>query len=170
MPPVSKQLYSKMKTLIVLFCAAAAQGAVYLPHAYHAAAAYPVHGVAKSTITYKTAAWEPVDAATPAATQKIELKETEHEQEIPTLTYAHAPVVNYGLPAVHAALPAVHALPATYAALPAIHHAALPAIHHALPAAAPAISYSLGGVPFVIPAVAAAPAAEAAEEPAVEEA
>merc|ERR1740128_1600868 len=153
MPPVSKQLYSKMKTLIVLFCAAAAQGAVYLPHAYHAAAAYPVHGVAKSTITYKTAAWEPVDAATPAATQKIELKETEQEQEIltPTLTYAHAPVVNYGLPAV-----------------PAAHHAALPAIH-ALPAAAPAISYSLGGVPFVIPAVAAAPAAEEAEA-AVEEA
>merc|ERR1740128_429291 len=151
MPPVSKQLYSKMKTLIVLFCVAAAQGAVYPPHAYHAAAAYPVHGVAKSTITYKTAAWEPVDVATPAATQKIELKETEHEQEIltPTLTYAHAPVVNYGLPALHAALPA---------------------IHHALPAAAPAISYSLGGVPFVIPAVAAAPAAEAAEEPAVEEA
>merc|ERR1740128_816146 len=150
MPPVSKQLYSKMKTLIVLFCAAAAQGAVYLPHAYHAAAAYPVHGVAKSTITYKTAAWEPVDAATPAATQKIELKETEHEQEIltPTLTYAHAPVVNYGLPAVH--------------------HAALPAIH-ALSAAAPAISYSLGGVPFVIPAVAAPPAAEEAEA-AVEEA
>merc|ERR1740128_811416 len=135
MPPVSKQLYSKMKTLIVLFCAAATQGAVYLPHAYHAAAAYPVHGVAKSTITYKTAAWEPVDAATPAATQKIELKETEHEQEIltPTLTYAHAPVVNYGLPAVHAALPAVHAaLPAVHAALPAVH--ALPATYAALPA------------------------------------
>merc|ERR1740128_1378575 len=113
MPPVSKQLYSKMKTLIVLFCAAATQGAVYLPHAYHAAAAYPVHGVAKSTITYKTAAWEPVDATTPPA------------------TYAALPAIH------HAALPAIHALPA---AAPAISYSlggvpfVIPATYAAHPA------------------------------------
>merc|ERR1712036_120525 len=49
--------------------------------------------VAKSTIKYKTAAFEPVDVATPADAVKIELKETEHEQEIltPTIKYVANP-------------------------------------------------------------------------------
>merc|ERR1711988_1384468 len=115
---------SSMKTLIVTFCLAVA--AQVIPSAYH----YPVHTLAKSTIKYKTAAFEPVDAATPADTQKVELVEKEHEQEIltPTITY--------------------HAAPAVY------HHAAAvaPAVyHHAAAAPATAVSYSLGGYPFAVP-------------------
>merc|ERR1711976_342636 len=114
----SSKSISIMKTLIVLSCAlAAAQCAVVLPHV--GAYTYPVHSVAKSTIKFKTAAFEPVDAATPAATQKLELIEKEHEQEIltPTITYATAPVVHapyyhhaaVAAPVVHAAATVVHA-------------------------------------------------------------
>merc|ERR1712083_1227211 len=48
---------------------------------------------AQSTIKYKTAAFEPVDVATPADAIKIELKETENEQEIltPTIKYVANP-------------------------------------------------------------------------------
>merc|ERR1712106_700987 len=52
--------------------------------------------VAKQTIKYKTAAFEAVDAATPADAQPIELKETEHSHDIlvpgPT-QYVHHPAV-----------------------------------------------------------------------------
>merc|ERR1739842_230223 len=91
--------------------------------------------VAKSPTKYKTAAFEPVDVATPADAIKIALKETEHEQEIltPTIKYVATPApvavgyhglglgyaglgyaglgyaglgYGYGLPLVHAAAPA----------------------------------------------------------------
>merc|ERR550519_2782772 len=88
-----------MKYLIVLLCASAAQAA-FLPYF----APHVVPSVAKSTITYKTAAFEPVDAATPADTKKIELGETEHSQDVYTPTYTYAA----GLPLVH------HAPVATY--------------------------------------------------------
>merc|ERR1711973_627645 len=120
------------------------------PHA--ATYTYPVHTVAKSTIKFKTASLEPVVADTPADTQKIELVEKEHEQEIltPAVTYAHAPVVSYA----HAA--------------PVVSYAHAPVAHVA---AAPAVTYGLAGFPFAIPAVAAPEAeAEAAEEAVVEEA
>lgn len=86
--------------------------------------------VAKQTVSYKTAAFEPVDAATPADAQLIELKETEHSFDtlVPgPVKYVHTPAVyGYGLhggiiaaPAVAEAepveLPKIE-LPTTYAA------------------------------------------------------
>merc|ERR1719414_2828205 len=148
-----------MKSLIVLFCAAAAQSAVILP--YGAGLHYAAAPAIASTLKFKTAALEPVDAATPADTQKIELVEKEHEQVV----YSSAlPAVTYA--AAHAALPA-----ATYAALPAAVHA-LPATYgYGLPTYALGLGNTLAGVPFAIPApVEAAAEAEepaAAEEPAV---
>merc|ERR1711973_675578 len=124
------------------------------PHA--ATYTYPVHTVAKSTIKFKTAGFEPVVADTPADTQKIELVEKEHEQEIltPAVTYAHAPVLSYA----HAPV----------AVAPAVAHVAA-AAPVAVAHAAPAVTYGLGGFPFAIPAIAAAPAeAEAAAEEVVE--
>merc|ERR1711936_1324305 len=50
-----------------------------LPYA-HAVHAVPT--VAKQTVNYKTAAFEPVDAATPADAQLIELKETDHSYDV----------------------------------------------------------------------------------------
>merc|ERR1712083_65401 len=110
-----------MKFLVVLALAvAAAHAGVVLPYAGLGYGVHAVPAVAKSTIKYKTA----VDAV------KIELKETEHEQEIltPTIKYVAnpAPVAvgyhglgyaglgyaglgyagleyGYGLPLVHAA-------------------------------------------------------------------
>merc|ERR1719500_960175 len=97
-----------MKFLIVLSCAvAAAQSAVVLPGyagyaglGYHGLGYGVVPTVAKSSIKYKTAAFEPVYVATPADAIKIELVETEHEKEIltPTITYAaHAGLGYTGL-------------------------------------------------------------------------
>merc|ERR1712139_78610 len=123
------------KYLIVLFCASAAQAA-FLPYF----APHVVPSVAKSTITYKTAAFEPVDAATPADTKKIELVETEHSQDVYTPTYTYAA----GLPLVHHAAPVVqHAPVATYT--------------HGL------VGYPFGVLP-VVPAAAAAEEAAAADE------
>ena len=50
------------------------------PYAGHAVHAVPT--VAKQTVNYKTAAFEPVDAATPADAQLIELKETDHSYDV----------------------------------------------------------------------------------------
>ena len=50
-----------------------------LPYA-HAVHAVPT--VAKHTVNYKTAAFEPVEAATPADAKLIELKETEHSYDV----------------------------------------------------------------------------------------
>merc|ERR1711936_1131992 len=52
---------------------------------YPYAAAHAVHAVptvAKHTVNYKTAAFEPVDAATPADAKLIELKETDHSYDV----------------------------------------------------------------------------------------
>merc|ERR1711962_1346923 len=84
---VSSTVSSNMNSLIVLFCVASAAQAAYLPYFHHAAV---VPSGAKSTITYKTAAYEPVDAATPAHTKKIELVEKEHSHDVYTATYTYA--------------------------------------------------------------------------------
>merc|ERR1711994_1006142 len=84
---VSSTVSSNMNSLIVLFCVASAAQAAYLPYFHHAAV---VPSVDKSTITYKTAAYEPVDAATPAHTKKIELVEKEHSHDVYTPTYTYA--------------------------------------------------------------------------------
>merc|ERR1719347_2495460 len=145
-----------MNSLIVLFCAIAAQAAYvpYLPYLpYHHKAAVP--SVAKSTITYKTAAFEPVDAATPADTHKIELVEKEHSQDVYTPTYTYAAGV-----------------------APAVAPAAV--VHHPYLAGAAGLyggvyGDGLLGYPFAAGVAAPAAAAAAAEEsaeaaPAVEEA
>merc|ERR1711997_961853 len=115
-----------MKFLVVLaLVVAAAHAGVVLPYAGLGYGVHAVPAVAKSTIKYKTAAFEPVDVLTPADAVKIELKETEHEQEIltPTVKYVANPLpsvvgavgyhglglgyhglgLGYGLPLVHAA-------------------------------------------------------------------
>ena len=126
-------------------------------------AVHAVPTVAKQTVKYKTAAFEPVEADTPADAQLIELKETEHSYDtlVPgPVNYVHTPAVyGYGLhggllaaPAIAAAaepveLPAIE-LPTTYAA-------------HALLGYPAALGYHGLGLPIV---PAAAPAAAEAEE------
>ena len=84
-----------------------------------------IHFIVVQTLTYKTAAFEPVDAATPADAQKIELKETEH-----SLDYLVPGPVKYVTS--HVAAPAV-----SYAAYPGLlPYAGLPVV--AAPAAAEA--------------------------------
>merc|ERR1712051_200617 len=72
-----------MRFLVVLSAfVAASQAAPQLVYpyglGYSHAITHAVPTTVKKTLTYKTAAFEPVDAATPADAQKIELKETEH--------------------------------------------------------------------------------------------
>merc|ERR1711988_666333 len=86
------------------------------------AVSHAVPTTVKKTLTYKTAAFEPVDAATPADAQKIELKETEH-----SLDYLVPGPVKYVTKTV--AAPAL-----SYAGLP--YHGLLP--YAGLPVAAPA--------------------------------
>merc|ERR1711974_9571 len=124
-----------MKFLVVLFLAvAAAHAGVVLPYAslgYGYAGVHAVPAVAKSTIKYKTAAFEPVDVLTHADAVKIELKETEHEQEIltPTIKYVANP-----LPAVVGAV-GYHGLGLGYHGLGLGYGYGLPLVHAAAPAA-----------------------------------
>merc|ERR1712083_167179 len=108
--------HSTMKFLVVLSAAVAAtQCAAVLPYAglgygYGGYGIHAVPSVAKSTIKYKTGAFEKVDAATPADAVKIELVETEHEQDIytPTISYAtHGYGLGYPYGLVHAVAPEV---------------------------------------------------------------
>merc|ERR1719228_1406597 len=121
-----------MKFLIVLALAvAAAHAGVVLPYAGLGYGVHAVPAVAKSTIKYKTAAFEPVDVLTPADAVKIELKETEHEQEIltPTIKYVANP-----LPAVVGAV-GYHGLGLGYHGLGLGYGYGLPLVHAAAPAA-----------------------------------
>merc|ERR1711920_528157 len=116
-----------MKFLVVLSAFIAASGAapqLVVPYGlgYSHAITHAVPTTVKKTLTYKTAAFEPVDAATPADAQKIELKETEH-----SLDYLVPGPVKYVTKTV--AAPAL-----SYAGLP--YHGLLP--YAGLPVAAPA--------------------------------
>merc|ERR1711981_19783 len=117
-----------MKFLVVLSAACAiATGAPQLLYGgYGLGAVHAVPTVAKQTVKYKTAAFEPVEADTPADAQLIELKETEHSYDtlVPgPVNYVRTPAVyGYGL---HGGLLAAAAepielpdieLPTTYAA------------------------------------------------------
>ena len=166
------------------------QSAVLYSPYYGAApyVAYPT--LAKSTITYKTsgnkilskhvarqrrhfkqalffvpisAGFETVAAETPADTQKLELIEREHAQEIltPTFTYAHAP----------AAFPyPLAAAPGYYASYPILPAAAAPAVVAPLVVApAPAVA-PLEAAPLVAAPVEAAPLEAAPVEAAPAEA
>merc|ERR1719336_2934256 len=119
-----------MKFLVVLSAACAISTGtpqlVYGGYGLGLGAVHAVPTVAKQTVKYKTAAFEPVEADTPADAQLIELKETEHSYDtlVPgPVNYVHTPAVyGYGAvaPAIAAAaepveLPAIE-LPTTYAA------------------------------------------------------
>merc|ERR550539_1240314 len=94
-------------------------GLAGLPYAAHTVHAVPT--VAKKTLTYKTAAFEPVEAATPADAKLISLKETEHSYDVlvpgptkyisspvayhHTLGYAGLGLPHYGLPLAAAQSP-----------------------------------------------------------------
>ena len=105
-----------------------------------------LHFIVVQTLTYKTAAFEPVDAATPADAQKIELKETEH-----SLDYLVPGPVKYVTIIIIIIIIIMHRYVTSHVAAPAVSYAAYPGL---LPYA---------GLPVV-----AAPAAAEAE--AVEEA
>merc|ERR1711878_229907 len=106
-----------MKFLVVISALVALSSAApQLLYGGYPYAAYP------SSLTYTTAAFEPVDAATPADAQKIELKDTEH-----SLDYLVPGPVKYVTKTV--AAPAL-----SYAGLP--YHGLLP--YAGLPVAAPA--------------------------------
>jgi len=67
-----------------------------VPQLLYRGAMKDVPAVSKQTITYKTAAFVPVDANTPADAQLIKLKETEHSQDILVpgpVNYIHTPTV-----------------------------------------------------------------------------
>merc|ERR1719391_749925 len=118
-----------MKSLILISVLAASCSAapqlLYAGYPGYAATVHAVPTVAKQTITYKTAAFEPVEADTPADAKLIELKETEHSHDIfvpgptqyissPAVAYTHA--LGYaGLPLAYHGLPVV-AAPAAAAA------------------------------------------------------
>jgi len=103
--------------------AVAAQGAPQLLYGgYGLGAVHAVPTTVKQTLKYKTAAFEAVDAATPADAQLIELKETEHSHDILVpgpVQYVHTPAVAtyagypyagvYGLPYGLHGLPVVAA-------------------------------------------------------------
>merc|ERR1712050_289362 len=70
-------------------------GAPQLLTGYGLGAIHAVPSVAKQTITYKTAAFEPVEADTPADTELLEVKEVELPKiELPT-TYATHGLLGY---------------------------------------------------------------------------
>merc|ERR1712233_196519 len=81
-----KTSLTKMKSLILFSVIAASCSAapqlLYAGYPGYAATVHAVPTVAKQTITYKTAAFEPVEADTPADAKLIELKETEHSHDI----------------------------------------------------------------------------------------
>merc|ERR1719362_2739474 len=88
-----------MKFLVVLsaVAVAVANGAPQLLYGgYGLGAVHAIPTVAKQTIKYKTAAFEAVEADTPADAQLIELKETEHSHDILVpgpVQYVHSPAV-----------------------------------------------------------------------------
>merc|ERR1712106_1319514 len=90
-----------MGVVLSAIAVAVANGAPQLPYAYGGyglglGAVHAIPTVAKQTLTYKTAAFEAVDAATPADAQLIELKETEHSHDILVpgpVKYVHTPAV-----------------------------------------------------------------------------
>jgi hypothetical protein len=142
---------------VVLSLAVAAQAAPQL--LYGGVGIHAIPTVVKQEVKYKTAAFEPVEADTPADATLIELKETEHKFDtlVPgPVQYAHTgfPLgygYGYGLPL--AAAPVKVEVPEVKTIeLPATPYLGYP--------------YGLGlGYPYGLPVVAAAPAAE---EPAAE--
>ena len=112
--------------VVISAAVAAVQCGAILPHhglgfGYgHGYGVHAIPAVAKSTIKYTTADFEKVDAATPADAIKIELVETEHEQDVYTPTFSYATHgYPYGL--VHAAAPVVEVKEVEPVELPALH-------------------------------------------------
>merc|ERR1711935_1294405 len=131
---------ANMKFLVVLSLAVATNAAPQL--LYGGLGIHAIPSVVKQEVTYKTAAFKPVVADTPADATLIELKETEHKFDtlVPgPVTYA-ATGLHYGLP-----------------------YAAAPAVNVALPATTYNLGYPYGlglGYPYGLPLVAAPAAVE----------
>merc|ERR1719277_907437 len=104
-----------MKFLVVLSVVIAATQSApqLLGYPYGLGYAHTIPTTVKKTFTYKTAAFEPVEADTPADAKLIELKETEHSYDalvpgpvkyvssvVPAIAGYHLPY--YGLPVVAA--------------------------------------------------------------------
>jgi len=166
-----------MKSLVLLstVCAltSGAPQVIYGGYGYGLGAIHAVPTLAKQTVTYKTAAFEPVAAETPADAELIELKETEHSYDtlVPgPVQYTHTPAVyGYGLHGGIIAAPAIAKA----------EEIELPKVELPAPLAAPGVlgypyglglgyPYGLSGYPYGIhglPIVAAAaPEAEAEAE------
>merc|ERR1711935_377193 len=144
--------FSNMKFLVVLSFAVATNAAPQLLYGGLGIQAFPT--VVKQEIKYKTAAFEPVEADTPADATLIELKETEHKFDtlVPgPVTYA-ATGLHYGLP--YAAASAVNV------ELPELKKIELPVTSYNL-----GHPYGLGhGYPYGLPVVAAPAVAEVKAE------
>merc|ERR1719516_406645 len=167
-----------MKSLIVLSAVSAiASGApqlIYGGYPYGVGGVHAVPTLAKQTVTYKTAAFEPVEADTPADAQLIELKETEHSYDtlVPGPVQYHAAPAVYGL-GLHGGLvasPAITEVKAaevpTVSALPAVTYTTGVLPYHGLGAYTAGYPYGLGihGLPVVAGAAAPAAAPEAEAE------
>merc|ERR1711915_1056031 len=111
--------------VVLASLAVAAHGApqlVYGGYGLGLGAIHAVPTVAKQTIKYKTAAFEPVEADTPL----IELKETEHSHDILVpgpVNYVHTPAVATYAAYPYAGVYGLHGLPIV-AAAPAAEEAA----------------------------------------------
>merc|ERR1712134_209964 len=142
--------HSSMKFLVVLSFAVAAQAAPQL--LYGGVGIHAIPSVVKQEVKFKTAAFEPVEAATPADATLIELKETEHTYD----ALVPGPVT-YAATGLHLGLP--YAAPAAVKVeLPEVKTIELPATTYSL-------GYPFGlGYPYGLPLVAAAAAEEKAEE------
>jgi len=84
------------------------------------------------TVTFETKGFEPIEAAVPASTTKIELTTKEHEVDVPAVKYVQ-PVVSYKpVTYTHQSVVPYAGLPLTYSG---VHHAGLPltysGVHHA---------------------------------------
>merc|ERR1712177_83004 len=144
--------HSNMKFLVVLSFAVAAHAAPQL--LYGGVGIHAIPTVVKQEVKYKTAAFEPVEADTPADATLIELKETERKFD----TLAPGPLT-YAATGLHLGLP--YAAPAAVKVeLPEVKTIELPATTYSL-----GYPYGLGlGYPYGLPLVAAAAAEEKAEE------
>lgn len=123
--------YSTSPQVVLSAACAVATGAPqllahpYAGYGYGLGAIHAVPTVAKQTVTYKTAAFEPVEADTPADAQLIALKETEHSFDtlVPgPVQYHHTPAVyGYGLHGGLIAAPAVETVELPKIELPSVY-------------------------------------------------
>merc|ERR1712002_420297 len=144
---------------------------IYGGYPYGVGGVHAVPTLVKQTVTYKTAAFEPVEADTPADAQLIELKETEHSYD----TLVPGPVQYHAAPAVyvlglHGGLVASPAITEVKAAeVPTVTYTTGVLPYHGLGAYTAGYPYGLGLHRLPVVAGAAAPAAAPQAEAEAEE-